>query len=69
MYEGHEMGRVLPVFIASPSDVADERNIIASIINELSTALYRSFRVSLQVRRWEDFAPISRRPTPAIQNT
>jgi hypothetical protein len=53
------MNPVIPVFIASPSDVTDERDITEKAIHALAPRMARLFGVTLVPLRWEQFAPIS----------
>jgi hypothetical protein len=50
---------VIPVFIASPSDVTKERDITEKAIHALAPRMARLFGVTLVPLRWEQFAPIS----------
>jgi hypothetical protein len=47
---------VYTVFVASPSDVVDERNKLEEIIRELNTAWGRELCVRLDLVRWETHA-------------
>lgn len=47
---------VLQVFVASPSDVAAERSILAEVISELNTLWSSKFGVRLETVRWETHA-------------
>ena len=47
---------ILSVFVASPSDVDDERNRLEEIIRELNTAWSRELEVRLDLVRWETHA-------------
>lgn len=53
------MNPVIPVFIASPSDVAKEREITEAAVHALAPRLARLFGVTVVPLRWEQFAPIS----------
>src|SRR5262245_42267799 len=53
------MQKVIRVFIASPSDVHQERDIVDHAIGRLSTVLDHQFGVMLKTVRWEEFAPIA----------
>lgn len=55
------MSQLIKVFIASPSDVLDERNIAKCAIEALNTKLVRLYDISLQPVRWEDFAALTPR--------
>ncbi len=48
--------KVLRVFLASPSDVADERDVIEAVISELNYSIARSQGVLLELVRWETHA-------------
>ena len=50
---------LIPVFIASPQDVAAERELARDAIHELAPRRARMFGVSLVPVMWEEFAPIS----------
>jgi len=62
------MSRIIPVFIASPSDVRQERSIIDGAIHSLGGALNRQLGAALVPVKWEDFPPIaeSRHPQHRI---
>ena len=47
---------VLSVFVASPSDVEEERNRLEDAIRELNTTLARQFPIRLNLIRWETHA-------------
>ncbi|MGD2115727.1 MAG: DUF4062 domain-containing protein [Acidobacteriota bacterium] len=53
------MNPVIPVFIASPSDVAKEREMTEAAVHALAPRLARLFGVTVVPLRWEQFAPIS----------
>ncbi|EKZ8662269.1 hypothetical protein RFA52_002651 [Vibrio alginolyticus] len=44
---------VLSVFVASPSDVKQERNLLESIINELNKTWSKTLNLRLELLRWE----------------
>lgn len=44
---------VLNVFLASPSDVAYERDVIQNIINELNKTWSKNLNLRLELLRWE----------------
>ncbi|MER0041103.1 hypothetical protein [Pseudomonas sp. MGal98] len=55
---------ILNVFIASPSDVSDERKILDSVINELNKTWSKSLKLRLEPIKWEtdaypNFGPYS----------
>jgi hypothetical protein len=50
---------VIPVFIASPNDVQEEREIAKVAVQEVSDRLSTLFGISLAPLKWENFAPIS----------
>jgi hypothetical protein len=45
--------RVLVVFVASPSDLEAERNRLEDVIRELNLMLAQTYRVRLELVRWE----------------
>ena len=47
---------VLTIFLASPSDVADERNQLHETVTEWNRAWARNLGVRLEIARWEDDA-------------
>ncbi len=53
------MNPVIPVFIASPTDVAKERELTEAAVYSLAPRLARLFGVTVVPLRWEQFAPIS----------
>lgn len=44
---------IIQVFVASPSDVQDERNALQSIVNEVNQNLGSSLEIRLELVRWE----------------
>ena len=44
---------VLQVFVASPGDVTDEREVLESVVAELNRAWAKSLGVRLELLRWE----------------
>lgn len=51
------MRTVIPVFIASPSDVPEERDLVDQAVQGLSKRLRPALEVGLETQRWEEFAP------------
>ncbi len=47
---------ILSVFVASPSDVEDERNRLEEVIRDLNTAWARELGIRLELVRWETHA-------------
>ena len=47
---------VLSIFVASPSDVDEERNRLEDVIRDLNTAWARDLRIRLELVRWETHA-------------
>jgi hypothetical protein len=47
---------VLRVFVASPEDVTDARNRLGRVVEELNYTWSRTFRVRLELLRWETHA-------------
>ncbi len=47
---------VLTVFVASPSDVGDERTRLEEVIQELNVTWSRELGVRLELVRWETHA-------------
>lgn len=47
------------VFISSPNDVERERNIADQVISTIDTVCKEVFEISLEVKRWEKFPPVS----------
>ena len=48
---------VINVFLASPSDVADERRVVSEIIAELNQSITQDLGMMLSLVRWEDLIP------------
>lgn len=44
----------LSIFLASPSDVAEERNTVKKVIDELNTTLLKSLNIQLELLNWEN---------------
>jgi hypothetical protein len=53
------MHPIIPVFIASPTDVQTERNSVKETVQRLSKRLVPLFGVALNPVSWDDFAPLS----------
>lgn len=47
---------IFSVFVASPSDVDEERNCLEEVIRDLNTAWARDLRIRLELVRWETHA-------------
>lgn len=47
---------ILSVFVASPSDVDEERNRLEEVIRDLNTAWARELGIRLELVRWETYA-------------
>ena len=57
----------ITVFIASPGDVAEERNIVRSVCEGLNkSALLKPYNLLLQATGWEDAFPSPGRPQEII---
>lgn len=54
------------VFVASPSDVADERAIVAAAVEDVNIALRSKFGVRLVATGWEQVSPGAGRPQARI---
>ncbi len=46
--------KLLQVFVASPSDVTEERNIVDEVIRDINTLLVSTADVRLELLRWEE---------------
>jgi hypothetical protein len=51
------MTRTIPIFIASPSDVQEEREHTRIAIEKLSPRIFRLYGLSLVIVDWKEFAP------------
>jgi hypothetical protein len=61
---------ILNVFVASPSDVTDERNALANVIDELNLIFIDVYNCRLQLLRWEkDVHPSFGAYTQDVVNT
>lgn len=49
--------QVLRIVLVSPSDVANEREIVKSVVNDVNTTCGRFFNILLELHRWEDVPP------------
>ncbi len=56
----------LRVFLASPSDVADERKRVARVIDAMNKSEARAHGVTLELLKWEDVAPGMGRPEQVL---
>lgn len=67
----------IPVFIASPTDISEERIIAEEVINEISRKVERKYNISLNPVKWESFSSLTRSDGkhpqfsifPALQNS
>jgi hypothetical protein len=59
--------QVLSVFLASPSDVAEERIIAANVVAELNK-IFRVLGWQIDLHKWEDAAPGFGRPQSKINS-
>lgn len=59
---------VLRIFLASPSDLQEERKITQDVVNRLNTTIGRNLGVMVELRGWEDTLPSRRRPQGAIND-
>ena len=53
------MQSVIPVFIASPNDVSNERKYAVEAVSNVSSKIASIYGIVLTPIRWEEFAPIS----------
>jgi hypothetical protein len=58
--------RLLCVFLASPSDLGDERRIAKSVIDNLNRGLCRTLNITIDLLGWEDTLPGMGRPQELI---
>ena len=58
--------KVLRMFLASPSDVSDERSASESIVGEINRTVAPSLGILLELVRWEDVVPTMGRPQQVI---
>lgn len=49
-----KLTKTLTVFLASPSDVNEERKIVKKVINELNTTALKPFNINLELLSWEN---------------
>ncbi|GAA2564569.1 hypothetical protein GCM10010435_41210 [Winogradskya consettensis] len=61
-----ELSRSMMVFVASPSDVAEERAVVRRAADAVNTLMGDSVGVTLQVRGWEEVQPDYGRPQGLI---
>ena len=61
-----EQIKVLKVFVASPSDLGDERRAIRDVAEELSKAFENTVGLRIQLLGWEDTMPGCGRPQALI---
>ena len=57
---------VLRIFLASPSDLQEEREITQNVVSRINTSIGRNLDVHVELRGWEDTSPSRRRPQEAI---
>lgn len=48
---------VFRLFLASPSDVTAERQLVIGVVNELNSTVARHLGIVLELARWEDMVP------------
>jgi hypothetical protein len=58
--------RLIKVFIASPGDLRPERQSAREVVNEVNSALGRTFDVEIDLLGWEDTLPGVGRPQAII---
>jgi HEAT repeat protein len=58
--------RVLNVFLASPGDVVEEREIAAEVVDRLNKSIGPKFAWHIDLHRWEDTKPAYGRPQSII---
>ncbi len=60
----------LSIFLASPSDVANERNIVKRVIDELNNTSLKPFNIQLELLNWENstFPSFGAYPQDVINN-
>jgi formylglycine-generating enzyme required for sulfatase activity len=56
------LARRVRIFLMSPSDVAEERDAVAGVIDELHETTARQLNMSLELLRWEDVTSDAGRP-------
>lgn len=64
----HKSRRVLAVFLASPTDVAEEREIAAGVVDAFNKQLGPYLGWNIELRRWEDLKPGYGRPQGIINS-
>lgn len=60
--------RILNVFLASPSDVAEERAIAEEVVSDLNKTIGRSLAWDVDLHKWEDTSPGFGRPQAKIND-
>src|ERR1017187_8021432 len=60
--------RVMSVrlFLASPSDVSEERCVVEKTVGEINRSVARALGVTVDLMRWEDVVPAMGRPQQVI---
>lgn len=48
-----ECRNLVRIFIASPSDVQKERDIVDAVVKELNTTIGDTYNVRLETKKWE----------------
>ena len=59
--------KIIRIFLASPSDVEDERHIVERVVGEINQIVYRRENVRLELLKWETHvSPTMGRPQQTI---
>ena len=60
------MSKIVRVFLASPSDVENERNEVMKIANEMNKITSAQFGIIFQIVNWESMNPGMGRPQQIV---
>jgi hypothetical protein len=66
LYEALTMSSIIKVFLASPSDLNDERRVVRARAEQFNKLWSDEYGVYFRVVGWEDLPPVSQRPQHRI---
>jgi hypothetical protein len=66
MVNEHSIRQILPVFLASPSDLSHERKIAREVVDKINRIVSQPLGWQIDLRGWEDTLPGSGRPQKLI---
>lgn len=68
MAHGDSDRTIIYVFLASPSDLAEERTVVRATVDSVNRAVARTLGIQLELLGWEDVLPGASRPQELIND-